>query len=173
PAFAWNALPLSGNEISKSQNDGKSILDSIFDGFLWGVPKWRVPVERRLTRKHGSDNWGPHAQKLLKVKKNIVTCNQCGHFHESHCICAVCYQKTKEETLLVQEAMVKEFKLDAVDMEVVVRYEDDEKDVVNDKRLVEIPKKRPQFFSRNLLSKAISEPSMKSVIPEEKQAKFK
>lgn len=66
-----------------------------------------------------------------------------------------CYEKVKQETDLMQEAIAKELKLDPIDKEVVVVYEDDPKDgkLFESKRIVEMQKERPQWFSKNLLVK--------------------
>lgn len=62
---------------------------------------------------------------------------------------------------------MKELKLDPVDKEVVVLYEDDPKDdnMFEGKRIVELPKERPRWFSKNLLVKdsQISRSKPKSV----------
>lgn len=66
-----------------------------------------------------------------------------------------CYEQVKQETDLMQEAITKELKLDPIDKEVAIVYEDDPKDekLFEGKRIVEMQKERPQWFSKNLLVK--------------------
>ncbi|RWS11593.1 39S ribosomal protein L32-like protein [Dinothrombium tinctorium] len=181
PVFAWNVLlPFDERELQNDESreerseDSKSILDSIFDGFLYGVPKGRRSLERRLKRKFGAENWGPEARKMLRPKNNLITCETCGHFHEVQYICWNCYQRVKQETEVVQKVIQDSFKLDAVEEDVVVRYKNDEKEKITNKRIVEIEKQRPAWFSSNLLSKTIGDVKPKpNVVPADKQAKFK
>lgn len=70
---------------------------------------------------------------------------------------ATCYKKVIDETKAMQEAIQNELKLEPVENEVVVLYEG-EKDTKSDefwkgKRIVEMKKPRPQWFSDNLLQK--------------------
>jgi len=124
-----------------------AVLDGIIgNGILWAVQTHRRSAERRLTRKL-SEN------KLTKPKKNLVICNVCGHFHEVHTICGNCYQKVQEETELMKESIQQEWKLDLVDKEVIVVYNNDTKDdseYWNGKRIVEMKKERPEWFHHNL-----------------------
>lgn len=64
--------------------------------------------------------------------------------------------KVKEETEAMQEAIQNELKLDPVDKEIVVLY-DGEKDKPSEmwqgKRIVEMKKPRPLWFSKNLTEK--------------------
>lgn len=55
----------------------------------------------------------------------------------------------------MKEAILKELKLDPIEKEIVVMYENDPKDqrIFEGKRIVEIPKERPQWFCKNLLMK--------------------
>ncbi|KAF8776964.1 39S ribosomal protein L32 like protein [Argiope bruennichi] len=75
-----------------------------------------------------------------------------------------CYEKVKSETKLIQDAVMKELKLDPIDKEVVIMYENDSKDsnILNGKRIVEVPKTRPSWFSKNLLAKDSEFPRKKN-----------
>lgn len=55
----------------------------------------------------------------------------------------------------MKEVIDKELKLDPIDREMVILYENDEKEekMFKGKRIIEIPKERPQWFSKNLLVK--------------------
>ena len=65
-------------------SDGKSIVESIFDGiFLAAVPKHRRSRERRAMRRLGVHN----VVKYMTPKRNIVACLECGSWHEAHTVC--------------------------------------------------------------------------------------
>lgn len=53
-----------------------------YQGFLWAVPKKRVSLERRLTRRVA------HTQKF-NPKTNFLVCIVCGHYHLAHTICGM------------------------------------------------------------------------------------
>ncbi|GIY19855.1 39S ribosomal protein L32, mitochondrial [Caerostris darwini] len=146
--LAGNHYPISETRSSKPR-DAQSILNDIIgDGFLWGVPKRRRSLERRMTRRMGFG-------KMILPKRNLIVCDACGHFHPVHTVCGNCYEKVKSETKLMQDAVMKELKLDPIDKEVVVLYENDPKDSESfrGKRIVEMDKVRPSWFSKNLLTK--------------------
>ncbi|XP_055945074.1 39S ribosomal protein L32, mitochondrial-like [Argiope bruennichi] len=149
----------SRNQIpSSNQKNFPSLLDEIIgNGFLWAVPKKRRSLERRMTRRMGFG-------KMILPKRNLVVCDACGHFHPVHTICGNCYEKVKSETKLIQDAVMKELKLDPIDKEVVIMYENDSKDsnILNGKRIVEVPKTRPSWFSKNLLAKDSEFPRKKN-----------
>lgn len=65
-----------------------------------------------------------------------------------------------EETQVIQKNILEELGYDINDKEVKVLYRGDARnDDQENIRFVEIPKERPQWFSRNLLSKPASETS--------------
>lgn len=72
-------------------------LQDIFDGFLLATPKHRTPIRKIWSRKYGNDNWR-FGTKLFKPKRNIITCTECGSFHEVHTICKVCFNDTQEKS---------------------------------------------------------------------------
>lgn len=124
----------------------------INDGFLWiPAPKKRTSVEKRLTRKVG------RAVAGFQPRKNILTCNVCGHFHLAHTICGNCYDKVKRETETLQKEIISKLGLDPVEKEIKIIYTDDvfpeEKDVL----LIEPQRPRPPWFSKNLMSKGNSD----------------
>uniref|UniRef100_A0A2R5LJ99 Large ribosomal subunit protein bL32m n=1 Tax=Ornithodoros turicata TaxID=34597 RepID=A0A2R5LJ99_9ACAR len=140
---------LCGLDGLQPRSDRGQNLPECDDGFLWAVPHKRRTVERRAWRRIG------HPYYIVKQKTNIRTCDKCGHFHLTHTICGNCYEKVKQETELMKEAIEKELKLDPVEKEVVVLYNDDPRDEKHSEdRIVEIPRQRPPWFSRNLLTKA-------------------
>ncbi|KAH8326843.1 hypothetical protein KR067_013095 [Drosophila pandora] len=73
-------------------------------------------------------------------------------------LCPCCYQKVLKETQLMQEKIQDELGLDAVEKEVIVLYEGEKAeksaDELNSKRIVEMKKPRPMWFTKNLLQKS-------------------
>ena len=65
-----------------------------------------------------------------------------------------CYKKVKEETEAMRAAMDENDRLlYAPQKEVVFLYEGEEKEQHNGKYIVEIKRGRPEWFSKNLLTK--------------------
>lgn len=62
----------------------RSLKEIVGNGILWGVPKFRRSIERRLTRKFGylEMNWKPRI-----AKANILMCPNCGHNYEAGRLC--------------------------------------------------------------------------------------
>ncbi|XP_054280343.1 39S ribosomal protein L32, mitochondrial-like [Macrosteles quadrilineatus] len=139
------------------QNNTQSlglIHDILNDSILWAVPKKRRSVEKRLNRKYG---WPDQVWKPLVPKKNLLVCKNCGSNHEAGFLCPTCYSKVKEETEAIHQAIEAELGLNPLDKDVVVLYQG-EKDGVPDefhkgKRIIEMKKERPPWFSKNLLEK--------------------
>lgn len=146
-----------------------SLKDLIGNGIFWAVPKSRRTIEVRMRRRYGS----PYYQmKTLQPKTHLRICENCGHHHEVGILCAHCYDKVRKETALIKEKIEAELKLDIVESEVVVLY-DGEKGEHGDeywkgKRIIEMEKPRPMWFSKNLLQKT-TQPlaTTKEVKPEE------
>lgn len=99
-----NLAPISCNGTLPSPVGlGRTILDELLDGKLWATPKRRTPHRKIWARRYGDDNWR-FGTKLWKPNKNIVTCMECGSFHEYHTICRTCFEKiSKKSKELVQE----------------------------------------------------------------------
>jgi large subunit ribosomal protein L32 len=101
--------------------------------------------------------------KYATPKTNIITCLDCGAYHEKGTLCGECYRKVKEETKALQDAMFKKsehFRDAYPAKEIAFAYENDDKEEVikqsNGRVIVEVPKKRPTWFSNNLLTKVSS-----------------
>ncbi|XP_013118644.1 large ribosomal subunit protein bL32m [Stomoxys calcitrans] len=160
PAFALAGLPSVHEKIRNQNTPTRSLKDIIGDGILWAVPKHRRTLEKRLNRKFGYPeyNWKP-----LRVKTNLRSCNQCGHDYEAGHLCPHCYNKVREETQQMQDKIQEELGLQPVEQEVVVLYEGERKEqpseMLNGKRIVEMPKPRPMWFTKNLLQKTTQQPS--------------
>lgn len=76
---------------------------------------------------------------------------------------ATCYKKVLDETKAMQEKIQEELKLEPVEKEVVVLYEGekDEKptEFFDGKRIVEMKKPRPSWFSKNLTEQTTQQPA--------------
>ncbi|XP_053692797.1 39S ribosomal protein L32, mitochondrial [Sabethes cyaneus] len=132
-----------------------SLQDLLGDGILWAVPKHRRTVEKRLKRKYGTPEY---KLKILVPKKHLRICSNCGSDHEVGILCPTCYKKVRTETEQIQEKIQAELGLDPVDKEVVVLYDREKEDQPEEfwmgKRIVEMPKTRPNWFSKNLLQRS-------------------
>ncbi|KAK3591406.1 hypothetical protein CHS0354_005328 [Potamilus streckersoni] len=136
---------------NSESGSSRSVIDSIFGSILWGVPKSRRTLEKRLTRKFQ----GKEFKEVTAIKKNIVACLECGTYHEMHTICPKCYGKVREETAAMKAAMGEDFQYNHPRSEVVYLYEDDQEDRAKykGKYIVEMKKPRPLWFAKNLLTK--------------------
>ncbi|CAG9857866.1 unnamed protein product [Phyllotreta striolata] len=148
-----DAYCLAGVGIERPPREAPFSIESLIgDGFLWAVPKSRRSLEKRLKRKFGHPDY---IWKLLKPKTDLKTCTVCGDDHEAGVLCPTCYKKVIEETRAMQEQIQNELKLEPVDKEVVVLYEGEKNEKPEEyyegKRIVEMAKPRPAWFSRNLL----------------------
>ncbi|XP_061400636.1 large ribosomal subunit protein bL32m [Musca vetustissima] len=160
PAFAVAGLPSTYDRLTRNQTPSRSLKDIIGDGILWAVPKHRRTIEKRLNRKFGYPeyNW-----KLLRVKTHLRSCNQCGHDYEAGHLCPHCYNKVRDETKQMQDKIQEQLGLNPIEQDVVVLYEGERgeqpSEMLNGKRIVEMPKPRPIWFTKNLLQKTTQQPS--------------
>ncbi|XP_062533967.1 large ribosomal subunit protein bL32m-like [Armigeres subalbatus] len=151
------ALALVGIEESRPPVEtGKtfSIKDLIGDGLLWAVPKHRRTIEKRLKRKYGTPEY---KLKIFTPKTHLRICTSCGSDHEVGVLCPTCYKKVRTETELMQEKIQAKLGLEPVDKEVIVLYdrerEEQPEEFWQGKRIVEMEKSRPVWFSKNLLQR--------------------
>ncbi|XP_034179778.1 mitochondrial ribosomal protein L32 [Osmia lignaria lignaria] len=149
-------------QVQPTNLPGQSLKDILNDAFLWAVPTKRRTLQKRLCRRYGIPGlvWKPH------VPKTILTCNKCGHHHDVGLLCGYCYEIVKKETKEMQKAIQDALGLEPVEKDVIVLYEG-EKEKLSDEfwqkqRIVELPKKRPEWFSQNLLQ-PLSEESSETV----------
>ena len=110
--------------------------------------------------------------KLLPIKNHLTTCDTCGHDCEAGVLCPHCYDKVRKETESIKDKIMAKLKLNPVDSEVVVLYEGEKVDLSEQmwkgKRIVEMEKPRPQWFSKNLLQRTTQPNSKtKAVKPDE------
>ncbi|KAH0952498.1 hypothetical protein HN011_001018 [Eciton burchellii] len=138
----------------------QSLKEILKNGILWAVPKSRRTIEKRLKRRFGVPEyvWKPHV-----AKTNIIICVHCGHNYEAGHLCGHCYEKIKIETKEMQDAIQKELGLSPVEKDVIVLYDGERDDKLDtywkNQKIVEMPKKRPAWFNRNLLEPTTQEPS--------------
>ncbi|KAL2735371.1 hypothetical protein V1478_003011 [Vespula squamosa] len=136
-----------------------SLKDIIGDGFLWGVPTARRTIEKRMNRRFGYPkyNWKPPVPKT-----NLLMCPNCGSHHEAGLLCGYCYEKVKIETQEMQDAIQEKLGLSPVEEDVIVIYEgenDKTEEFWKNQKVIEMPKKRPEWFHKNLLEPSTVEPS--------------
>nr|CAD7406857.1 unnamed protein product [Timema cristinae] len=143
-----------------SATEGFSLKKLLEDSILWAVPRHRRTLEKRLKRKYGHPDY---VYKMLKPKSNLMVCNSCGHHHEAGILCAHCYDEVRKETEEMQTKIQEGLGLSPVEQEVVVLYEGEKEAQIAEfwqgKRIVEMNKPRPTWFSKNLLQKTTSPPS--------------
>jgi large subunit ribosomal protein L32 len=148
PSFA-GMLPEGMGEVEPLEEDKKS------EGFVWGVPKKRRSVERRWCRKIGAQ--GLH-MKIFKPKTNLLICDTCGHHYEAKHLCRNCYDRVQAETESIRKTVESQLGDSPENRSIVVLYENErgkvDESVIENKILVELPKPRPAWFSRNLLEKS-------------------
>ncbi|XP_076758701.1 mitochondrial ribosomal protein L32 [Xylocopa sonorina] len=156
-----NLLAIECNVTSQVQSvnfPGRSLKDILSDTILWAVPKKRRTLEKRLSRRFGVPkyNWKPHVPKT-----NILTCRKCGHHYEARTLCGYCYEIVKKETEEMQEAIQNSLGLTPIEQNVIVLYEGEKENLKDDfwkkQRIVELPKKRPEWFHPNLLQPVSNE----------------
>ncbi|KAB0800910.1 hypothetical protein PPYR_05264 [Photinus pyralis] len=146
--------------VCSSQPLSSSLKDILNEGFLWAVPRNRRTIEKRLKRQYGDPYY---ISKLLVPKKTLRACNVCGDDHEIGILCPTCYKKVIEETRAMQDAIQNELGLKVVENEVVVLYNGEKNSTPSEyfegKRIVEIDKPRPAWFSKNLLQSTTQQPA--------------
>lgn len=76
---------------------------------------------------------------------------------------AHCYDKVRQETQLMQDKIQAQLGLEPVEKEVIILYEGETADQATDaatgKRIVEMKKPRPMWFTKNLLQKSTQQSS--------------
>ncbi|NXQ88541.1 RM32 protein, partial [Nyctibius grandis] len=143
PALALQAPALVPQPVNASEGDeAPSLLESI----LWmAAPKKRRTIEVNRCRRRNPN-------KLIKVKRNIDICPECGNLKQKHVLCGYCYAKVKAETQLIRVEIHKKEggPFNAPTVETVVLY-DGEKPTGKDegKRIIERARKRPSWFVQN------------------------
>ncbi|RUS73495.1 hypothetical protein EGW08_018735 [Elysia chlorotica] len=146
-ALAILGSPSSVPSQTSNQHSSTSILDSIFDGMLYAVPKFRRSLEKRQFRKHRFSGFMEHGTP----KTNIVPCLECGNFKEKGHLCEHCYNRVRAETNDMQAKMGDDLKFDVPRSEMEFVYENEKP--TQGTYVVKMTKPRPDWFPRRLLNK--------------------
>lgn len=126
------------------------------DGFLWGVPKKRRNIERRLKRRFGVENY-PDNAPILRPRNDIIICEQCGDHHEYYAICPTCYRKVKDETEKIRNEIKSQTDpLLPKEKEICFQYQNEQtsEENLNRFKVITIDRPRPQWFTKNLLTRS-------------------
>ncbi|XP_060103660.1 large ribosomal subunit protein bL32m [Heteronotia binoei] len=141
PALAVQGPALLETVEEKAESDETpSFLDSIF----WmAAPKSRRTIEVNRCRRRD-------IRKLLKVKRNIEFCPQCGHVKQKHLLCGYCYEKVRQEMFAIRNQIFAQEggPHRAPTVETVVLYEGEKpREQDKGKRIIERARKRPSWFT--------------------------
>ncbi|KAF3691627.1 39S ribosomal protein L32, mitochondrial [Channa argus] len=146
PALAVNGpilLP-QVNQEDQLEEQSPEQRPGLLDSILWmAAPKKRRTIEVNRTRRRAEN-------KLLTIKTNIEPCPECGHLKQKHVLCGFCYAKVCKETSLIRHQIqaMEGGPLRAPTVETVVLYEGETPSPQEkDKRIVELARKRPAWFS--------------------------
>lgn len=117
--------------------------------------KHRATIERRRIRRH-ADLPMSLMIKYGTARQDLHQCLECGTWHEKKTICGHCYDRIRQETETMKKSYPDqdEFHYNHPQQEIVYVYRNDPPltDSTN-KRIVEIPRERPSWFSKNLIPK--------------------
>ncbi|NXG03045.1 RM32 protein, partial [Sakesphorus luctuosus] len=146
PALAVQAPAFLPHAASAGSDSDAEAVPGLWDSIVWmAVPKKRRTIEVNRCRRR-------HPSKLIKEKRNIDVCPECGNLKQKHVLCGYCYAKVKAETRLIRMEIGKKEggPFNAPTVETVVLY-DGEKPTEKDegKRIIERARKRPSWFVQN------------------------
>ena len=116
--------------------------------------KHRATIERRRQRRH-SDLPMSLMIKYGTPRQDLHQCLECGTWHEKKTICGNCYDRIRQETQAMKDSYPNkdEFQYNQTTQEIVYVYKNDPPINDSNKRIVEIPRERPSWFSKNLIPK--------------------
>uniref|UniRef100_A0AC35TU10 39S ribosomal protein L32, mitochondrial n=1 Tax=Rhabditophanes sp. KR3021 TaxID=114890 RepID=A0AC35TU10_9BILA len=137
PAFALSP----GRGVESGAGSSYDIQQIVNDmRILLGVPKYRTSKPKKQTRKFSYT-------RLLTPAKNLVSCQNCGNYHTVESICNQCYSRVREVTNMIKTKMMEynPYLKESQDKPISVKYLDDP-EIVNGKRIIEIPKTRNSWF---------------------------
>ncbi|XP_077993823.1 large ribosomal subunit protein bL32m-like [Glandiceps talaboti] len=141
------ALAVTGsNNLQDKANQTNTGFDikSLWNGILWAVPKSKRSLERRRTRRRAFE-------KRIHPRQDIIPCEVCGQPKLMYHLCGHCVQKVRTETEAIREKLGEEWHWNIPQTETLVLYEGES--VTNtdkNKHIVEMKKKRPSWFSKEL-----------------------
>jgi large subunit ribosomal protein L32 len=146
PSFAFIDLPSSPPTSSP-----QSYLPDIS---ILLTQKHRATIERRRIRRH-SDLPMSLMMKYGTPRQDLHQCLECGTWHEKKTICGNCYDRIRKETQIMKDSYPNkdEFNYNHPQQEIVYVYKNENHISDQTKRIVEIPRERPTWFSKNLIPK--------------------
>ncbi|CAF0942899.1 unnamed protein product [Rotaria sordida] len=144
PTFAFVDMPTTITTPKSSLPDMSILL----------TQKHRATIERRRIRRH-SDLPMSLMIKYGTPRQDLHQCLECGTWHEKKTICGNCYDRIRKETQAMKDSYPNkdEFNHNHSQQEIVYVYKNDEKFHDDTKRIVEIQRERPTWFSKNLIPK--------------------
>jgi large subunit ribosomal protein L32 len=145
PSFALIDIPSMSSSTPKSCLPDVSILLT---------QKHRATIERRRIRRH-SDLPMSLMMKYGTPRQDLHQCLECGTWHEKKTICGNCYDRIRKETQLIKDSYPNQDELNYnhPQQEIMYVYKDEERISDEKKRIVEIPRERPTWFSKKLIPK--------------------
>jgi large subunit ribosomal protein L32 len=147
PTFALADIPSTPSPSSSPQS-------WLPDMSILLTQKHRATVERRRVRRH-SDLPMSLMIKLGTPRQDLHQCLECGTWHEKKTICGNCYDRIRKETQAMKDAFPSkdEFNYNHPQQEISYVYKNDQTSDDNTKRIIEMPRERPTWFSKNLIPK--------------------
>jgi len=154
---------IGGAQIKLSDTQNQAENEFMERAILWNTPKKRKSTEKRNLAKYAgansksNTNWG--TGKFITKNNKIRVDHRTKEFFELGRLAPETYKKVMEETKAIKERVSQAFEngLKPRNQEVSVRYQNEETnedDIKSGKRIVEMEKERPAFFSANLMQKA-------------------
>ncbi|VDI37297.1 large subunit ribosomal protein L32 [Mytilus galloprovincialis] len=142
--------PPTNERLDNGNTQQRSILDQIFSPIDYAVPKFRRSRERRMTRQFGKHQM----ERYIDIKKSLIMCLECGHWHEKRTICGNCYERVREETKEMKKELGEAMEYTPDQKEVMFVYDGEDKPpTFEGKHIVEMKKPRPKWFADALLTK--------------------
>ncbi|XP_060077237.1 large ribosomal subunit protein bL32m-like [Ylistrum balloti] len=130
--------------------DSSSCLRELLNGsgIMWSshqTQRSRRSRERRQTRRFGFT----YLNKRQNIQTDIVSCLHCGGFHKRNTICGTCYDMVRKETQEMMKKIGDHLEYDSPHSELAVIYEgeEEEREKLHDKFIVQMDKPRPKWFS--------------------------
>ncbi|CAF0757468.1 unnamed protein product [Didymodactylos carnosus] len=144
---------LPSNSTSLTTRTPLTLQDILPDMSILLTQKKRATIERRRIRRH-SDLPMNLMVRLGTPRNDLTQCLDCGSWHEKKTICGQCYDRIRKETESMKQNLNQdEFKYNHPQQEIVYLYkgEEEQRQYHEGKRIIEIPRERPQWFSKSLI----------------------
>lgn len=163
-------MVLLGTSESIPSNQGSFQIDELMrDSILWGCPKKKPTIERRLLKRFGVARY-PNTCDVIRKRNDLVICERCGDHHESFSICRTCYLKVREETEAIKKSIKEQIDpLLPKTKEIHLQFQGEESDQTSSSGterenlcIIEMDHPRPKWFSKNLTAKSINHLSKQS-----------